>query len=75
MRIDTYTKSLLTIIAIGLLYLCMIQTERPAVVHADANQYNVPVVQDTYGRAVVPVEIFQAVPAAKGGSWEFKPKP
>jgi hypothetical protein len=74
MRIDTYTKSLLTIIAVGLLYLCVIQTERPAVVHADASQYSVPVVKDSVGTTVVPVEVFQRGSTDQGGDFYFSPK-
>ncbi len=54
MQTDHYTKAVLTLIAIALLYLCAVQTVRPETVQAQ-QQFSVPVVQDAFGRQVVPV--------------------
>ena len=54
MQIDRYTKAVLTLIAIALTYLCVVQTVRPESVQAQQT-FSVPVLRDAFGGTVVPV--------------------
>ncbi|HEV3039996.1 MAG TPA: hypothetical protein VHA33_19680 [Candidatus Angelobacter sp.] len=54
MQVDRYTKIVLTLIAVALLYLCVVQTIRPESVRANS-ELTVPVFTDSNGQAVVPV--------------------
>lgn len=54
MQVDRYTKAILTLIAVALVYLCVIQTIRPESVRANSES-TVPLLKDSHGQAVVPV--------------------
>jgi hypothetical protein len=54
MQVDRYTKAVLTLIAVALVYLCVMQTIRPESVRANAEP-TVPLLIDSNGQAVVPV--------------------
>jgi hypothetical protein len=72
MRIDSYTKTILTLIAAALLYLCIIQTNRTMVVHADSST-SIPIVKDDHGVTVVPVVVYGA--GWTNGLYTFTQKP
>jgi hypothetical protein len=56
MKPDPYTKFVLTVIAVALLYLCVAHTIQPAVVQAQSLRCSVPIVSPKDR------EIYQAVP-------------
>ena len=74
MLVDRYTKTVLTLIAVTLAYLAVVQTIRPGSVSAQA-EYSVPTYRDSKGEAVVPVVIVKQVqtgiPEFPTTGWEF----
>jgi hypothetical protein len=71
MTIDRYTKWILTVIAVSLVYLCVLRTIEPITAHAQQS-YSVPTQKDNNGTVAVPVVVFGA--NKDSGLWVFTPK-
>ena len=77
MKTDLYTKFVLTVIAVALLYLCVAHTIQPTVVHAQSSRYTVPTVSpgDHSTSQAVPVVVYQAMEPINGQEQPFGRKP
>jgi hypothetical protein len=77
MKSDLYTKFVLTVIAVALLYLCVAYTIQPTVVQAESPKYSVPTVgpYDTETFQAVPVVVYQASEPINGQEQPFRRKP
>lgn len=71
MMLDRYTKCILTVIAISLVYLCVLKTLDPITAHA-SEPYSVPIQRDSNNSIAVPVVVYGA--NRDSGLWVFTPK-
>ena len=73
MKLDLYTKVVLTGIAVALFYLCLVETIQPIHAQAQTARNTVPIVRDQNGQEAVPVIVY--FDDTKSGLHVFRQKP